>query len=160
MLLVGTPKVSIILKLLPCQWRAGGRRRGPAARAPQSHPVQLRLHRWAQGRTGPSWEAAELRVQMALWGERHNRLSAQKQLFHKLKSAYSDVDNTILSLSSLILAIDTVAKELDDVNLNAIKLRRNSRFDWRSEYLLDPMTSKLSSVYNQNHQTIWYGKWL
>lgn len=50
-------------------------------------------------------------------------LASQKQLFHKLKSAYSDVDNTILTLSSLILAIDTVAKELDNVNLNAIKLR-------------------------------------
>ncbi len=50
-------------------------------------------------------------------------LTSQKQLFHKLKSAYSDVDNTILTLSSLILAIDSVAKELDDVNLNAIKLR-------------------------------------
>ncbi len=50
-------------------------------------------------------------------------LSSQKQLFHKLKSAYSDVDNTILTLSSLILAIDLVVNELDDVNLNAIKLR-------------------------------------
>lgn len=50
-------------------------------------------------------------------------LQLQKQLFHKLKSAYSSLDNTILTLSSLILAIDAVAKELDDVNLNAIKLR-------------------------------------
>lgn len=50
-------------------------------------------------------------------------LTSQKQLFHKLKSAHSDVDNTILTLSSLILAIDAVVKELDDINLNAIKLR-------------------------------------
>ncbi len=50
-------------------------------------------------------------------------LQLQKQLFHKLKSAYSDVDNSILTLASLILAIDTVANELDDVNLNAIKFR-------------------------------------
>ncbi|MGI6723604.1 MAG: hypothetical protein ACOX39_04400 [Arcobacteraceae bacterium] len=50
-------------------------------------------------------------------------LQLQKQLFHKLKSAHSDVDNTILTLSSLILAIDAVVKELDDINLNAIKLR-------------------------------------
>ena len=50
-------------------------------------------------------------------------LTTQKQLFHKLKNTYSDVDNTILTLSSLILAVDLVAKELDDVNLNAIKLR-------------------------------------
>jgi len=50
-------------------------------------------------------------------------LTSQKQLFHKLKSAHSDVDNTILTLSSLVLAVDSVAKELDNVNLNAIKLR-------------------------------------
>ncbi len=50
-------------------------------------------------------------------------LSSQKQLFHKLKSAHIDIENTILTLSSLVLAIDSVAKELDDVNLNAIKLR-------------------------------------
>ena len=50
-------------------------------------------------------------------------LQLQKQLFHKLKSAYSDVDNTILTLSSLVLAIDAVSKELDEINLNAIKLR-------------------------------------
>ena len=50
-------------------------------------------------------------------------LSSQKQLFHKLKSAYSDVDNSILTLSSLILAIDFIAKEFNDVNLKAIKLR-------------------------------------
>jgi hypothetical protein len=50
-------------------------------------------------------------------------LQLQKQLFHKLKSAHSDIENTILTLSSLILAVDSVAKELDDVNLNAIKLR-------------------------------------
>lgn len=50
-------------------------------------------------------------------------LTSQKQLFHKLKSAHSDVNNTILTLSSLILAIDAVVKELNDINLNAIKLR-------------------------------------
>lgn len=50
-------------------------------------------------------------------------LQLQKPIFHKLKSAYVDVDNAILTLSSLILAIDSVAKELDIVNLNAIKLR-------------------------------------
>ena len=50
-------------------------------------------------------------------------ITSQKQLFHKLKSAHSDLDNTILTLASLVLAIDSVTKELDDVNLNAIKLR-------------------------------------
>ena len=50
-------------------------------------------------------------------------LASQKQLFHKLKNTHSDVDNTVLTLCSLILAIDLIANELDDVNLNAIKLR-------------------------------------
>ena len=50
-------------------------------------------------------------------------LTSQKQLFHKLKSSYGDIDNTVLTLCSLILAIDLIANELDDVNLNAIKLR-------------------------------------
>ena len=50
-------------------------------------------------------------------------LQLQKQLFHKLKNTHGDVDNTILTLSSLVLAIDAVAKELDEINLNAIKLR-------------------------------------
>ena len=50
-------------------------------------------------------------------------LAKQKELFHKLKGAYSDVDNTVLTLSTLILAIDLIVKEFDDVNLNAIKLR-------------------------------------
>lgn len=54
-------------------------------------------------------------------------LTSQKQLFHKLKSAYSDVDNTILTLSTLILAIDEVVKELEVVNFNAIKLRTKNR---------------------------------
>ena len=55
-------------------------------------------------------------------------LTSQKQLFHKLKNAHSDVDNAILTLSSLILAVDSVEKEFDDVNLKAIKLRaKNSK---------------------------------
>jgi len=55
-------------------------------------------------------------------------LASQKQLFHKLKSVYSDVDNTVLTLASLILAVDSIEKKLDDVNLKAIKLRvKNSK---------------------------------
>ena len=50
-------------------------------------------------------------------------LQLQKPLFHKLKSTYTDVDNAVITLASLILAIDTVTKELDVVNLNAIKMR-------------------------------------
>lgn len=55
-------------------------------------------------------------------------LVSQKELFHKLKSSYGDIDNTVLTLCSLILAIDLIVKELDDVNLNVIKLRgKNSK---------------------------------
>ena len=50
-------------------------------------------------------------------------LEKQKELFHKLKGAYSDIDNSVLTLSSLIIAIDAIEKKIDDVNLNAIKLR-------------------------------------
>ena len=54
-------------------------------------------------------------------------LQLQKQLFHKLKGAYVNVDNAVLTLCALILAIDTVEKEIDDVNLNAIKLRGKNK---------------------------------
>ncbi|MEN5387852.1 hypothetical protein ABE179_07935 [Aliarcobacter skirrowii] len=64
-------------------------------------------------------------------------LQFQKQIFHKLKGAHSDVDNTILTLSSLILAIDAVVKELDDINLNAIKLRgKNNKAKIKRQKLL------------------------
>ena len=55
-------------------------------------------------------------------------LALQKQLFHQLKNTHIDADNTVLTLSSLILAIDAIEKEFDDVNLKAIKLRaKNSK---------------------------------
>ncbi|KFL35007.1 MULTISPECIES: hypothetical protein [unclassified Sulfurospirillum] len=54
-------------------------------------------------------------------------LQLQKQFFHKLKSAYGDVDNTVLTLSSLIVAIDSVIKKLDIANLNAIKIKGKSQ---------------------------------
>lgn len=53
-------------------------------------------------------------------------LDQQKSIFHKLRGFYSDVDNAILTFSSLILAIDLVVKEIDNVNLNAMKLRSNN----------------------------------
>ena len=64
-------------------------------------------------------------------------LQLQKPFFHKLKSAYIDVDSAVLTLASLILAIDSVAKELDVVNLNAIKLRgKNHKTKVKREKLL------------------------
>lgn len=64
-------------------------------------------------------------------------LQLQKPLFHKLKSAYSDIDNAILTLASLILAIDSIVKETDKVDLNAIKLRgKNHKSKIKREKLL------------------------
>jgi len=54
-------------------------------------------------------------------------LTSQKELFHKLKSSYGDVENTVLTLASLILAIDAVVKKLDDVNLKAINIRAKNK---------------------------------
>ena len=53
-------------------------------------------------------------------------LDQQKSIFHRLRGFYSDVNNSILTFSSLILAIDLVVKEIDNVNLNAMKLRSNN----------------------------------
>lgn len=50
-------------------------------------------------------------------------LQQQKELFHKLRNNYSDLDNAVMTLASLILAVDFVVNKLDSVNLNAIKLR-------------------------------------
>lgn len=64
-------------------------------------------------------------------------LRLQKPCFHKLKNAYGDVDNSVLTLASLILAIDSIAKETDKVNLNAIKLRgKNHKSKIKREKLL------------------------
>lgn len=64
-------------------------------------------------------------------------LQLQKPFFHKLKSAYIDVDSAVLTLASLILAIDSVSKKLDVVNLNAIKLRgKNHKTKVKCEKLL------------------------
>ena len=50
-------------------------------------------------------------------------LQFQKPCFHQLKSAYVGVDNAVLTLASLILAIDAIVKNTDVVNLNAIKIK-------------------------------------
>ena len=64
-------------------------------------------------------------------------LDLQRQLFHKLKSVHSDIDNTVLTLCSLILAVDLIANELDNVNLNAIKLRaKNTKTKIKRQKLL------------------------
>lgn len=84
-------------------------------------------------------------------------LEEQKQLFHKLKSSYSDVDNTLLTLSSLILAIDLVTKKINDVNLNAIKLRaKNYKYKVKREKLLSywAIVKTLKLEQNMSFRTI------
>ena len=88
----------------------------------------------------------------------------QKQLFHKLKQKYSDVDNNILTLSALILAIYSVVKELDDVNFNAIKLRgkKNTNKSKREKllsYLAIVRTLKLERNMSFRDITIYFGKY-
>lgn len=53
-------------------------------------------------------------------------LERQNPVFHKLKSIYSDIDNSLLTLASLVLSINDVLKEIDTVNFNAIKLKTKS----------------------------------
>lgn len=65
-------------------------------------------------------------------------LQYQKQLFHQLKSVHNDVDNAVVTLSSLIIAIDRVVKELDIVNLNAMKLKvQPNKVKQKRQKLLD-----------------------
>lgn len=61
----------------------------------------------------------------------------QKQIFHKLKRTYPDVENAVLTLSSLILSIDSVTKGFDAVNLNVAKLRgKNNKIKIKREKVL------------------------
>ena len=91
-------------------------------------------------------------------------LTSQKQLFHKLKNNNSDVDNNILTLSALILAIDSVVKELDDVNFNAIKLKcKNNTNKSKREKLLSywaiVRTLKLKRNMSFRDIAIYFGKY-
>ena len=94
-------------------------------------------------------------------------IASQKQLFHKLKSASSDIDNAVLTLASLILAIDSFVKEIDDVALNASKLcthniRSRSKRDkilkyWeivRALKLEQNMSFRLISVYLKKYHKL------
>ncbi|MFW9625334.1 MAG: hypothetical protein ACMV1K_01215 [Sulfurospirillum sp.] len=66
-----------------------------------------------------------------------NIIQHQRSIFHKIKSAYTDVDNAVLTLASLILAINSVVKETDKVNLNAVKMRgKNQKTKVKRQKLL------------------------
>lgn len=50
-------------------------------------------------------------------------LQHQKSIFHMFRNSHDDLDNAVITLASIILAIDGFRKELDNVNLNVIKIR-------------------------------------
>lgn len=52
-----------------------------------------------------------------------NVFQDQKVIFHKLRNIYSDVDNSLLSYSSFVLATQNITEK---VNINAMKLRSSS----------------------------------
>lgn len=65
-------------------------------------------------------------------------MQLQKATFYKIKSIHTDIDNTILTLSSLILAIDEVTKNLDALNLNVIKIRtKNNKSKVKRQKLIE-----------------------
>ncbi len=88
----------------------------------------------------------------------------QKLLFHKLKQNYSNVQNEVLTLSSLILAVDKVIKNLDTVNQNVIKLHlKNNRNKLKREKILDywaiVRTLKLEQKMSFRSISIYFGKY-
>jgi hypothetical protein len=75
----------------------------------------------------------------------------QKLLFHKLKSIHDNVELTVLTLSSLILAIDSVTKEIDSVNFNVIKFRgKNNKVKKKRQKLLGYWTIVQTLKLEQN----------
>lgn len=50
-------------------------------------------------------------------------LVLQLSIFHKLRNKYKDIDKEVLTLVALILAIDSILKEIDIVGLNVSKIR-------------------------------------
>ena len=69
-------------------------------------------------------------------------LEQQRHIFHKLKQQHLDVDKTVLTLSSLILAIDLKVNSTDAVTLNAIKLRAAKQKRNTSRKLIEKSDAK------------------
>jgi len=64
-------------------------------------------------------------------------LQHQNSIFHMFRNSHDDLDNAVITLASIILAIDTVTEKIDDVNLNAIKLRgKNNKAKIKRQKLL------------------------
>jgi hypothetical protein len=64
-------------------------------------------------------------------------LTNQKQIFHKLRGLHTNIDNVLLTLSSLLLAIKEETYSLDPVDMNLIKLRgKNNKRRMKRDILL------------------------
>lgn len=64
-------------------------------------------------------------------------LTNQKQIFHKLKGLHTNIDNVLLTLSSLLIAIKEETYSLDPVDINLIKLRgKNNKRRLKRDILL------------------------
>ena len=55
-------------------------------------------------------------------------LKEQKNIFHKFKNNYKDIDKSVLTLSSLILAIQNIVNKFDNTKLNIINLQNKIRY--------------------------------
>ena len=63
-------------------------------------------------------------------------LNQQKQIFHKLKHTY-DVPNVVMTLISLLLAVEKLSKNMDLVHFKAIKMRvKKSKINKKRQKLL------------------------
>jgi hypothetical protein len=84
-------------------------------------------------------------------------LSNQKQIFHKIKGFKGDVDNSILTLVSLLIAIRQEANSLDQIDLNLIKLRgKNNKRRLKRDILLGywAIVKKLKNDENMSFREI------
>lgn len=64
-------------------------------------------------------------------------LTNQKPIFHKLKGLHTNIDNVLLTLSSLLIAIKEETYSLDPVDMNLIKLRgKNNKRRLKRDILL------------------------
>ncbi len=65
-------------------------------------------------------------------------LISQKQIFHQMKSLYTDVANEILTLSSLIAAISKEFENADEVQIKSLIFRaKNARKSSKKEKILE-----------------------
>lgn len=64
-------------------------------------------------------------------------LDSQKKTFHKLRVEYDEVDNSMLTLSSLLISINIYVSQTDEIKVNTSKLKaRKVKLDVKRQKLL------------------------